>query len=137
VSAAAALIALAVGFGGVLFGALLARRNDRRSRTDELLAGAVNDAVEAISRVAASNSTDKKAQTEYGAALSRIAVHGTPPVVAAWRVFQDEANTGTVVGRKRLVAAIQATRAQLGHGQASGSDLGILLFGVGPPQVRD
>jgi hypothetical protein len=35
----AALIALAVGFGGVLLGATLTRRTDRRSRGDELLCG--------------------------------------------------------------------------------------------------
>jgi hypothetical protein len=59
----AALIALAVGFGGVLLGATLTRRNDRRSRGDELLAEAANDAIRAIAHVAASNSTDAQAQT--------------------------------------------------------------------------
>jgi hypothetical protein len=54
----AALIALAVGFGGVLLGAALTRRNDRRARGDELLAEAANDTIRAIAHVAASNSTD-------------------------------------------------------------------------------
>ena len=49
----AALIALAIGFGGVVLGARLTRRNDRRSRADDLLARALSDAVAAISDVAA------------------------------------------------------------------------------------
>lgn len=68
---AAVLITPAVGVGGLLLGALLARRNDRRSRTDELLAEASNDAVRAIAHVASSNSTDAQAQTDYASAVSR------------------------------------------------------------------
>lgn len=128
VDVAAALIALAVGFGGVLLAAVLTRRNDRRSRGDELLAEAANDAIRAIARVAASNSTDAKAQADYGSAVSRVAMHGRPSVVAAWRSFQDNATTETKEGRTLMVAAIQATRAQLGHGPASDADLHVLLL---------
>ncbi|HEY5193609.1 MAG TPA: hypothetical protein VIJ39_07025 [Solirubrobacteraceae bacterium] len=131
---AAALIALAVGFGGVLLGAVLTRRNDRGSRADQLLAEAANDAVRAIAYVAASNSTDAEAQTHYASAVSRVAMHATPSVVAAWRSFQDDATTETTEGRTRMVAAIQATRAQLGHGSASDADLHVLLFGPGGPR---
>lgn len=46
-----AVIALVVGFGGVVLGALLTRRNERRSRADALLAQALSDAVAAISEV--------------------------------------------------------------------------------------
>jgi len=133
VDAGAALIALAVGFGGVLLGAVLTRRNDRRSHTDVLLAEAANDAVRAIASVAASNSTDAAAQTRYASAVARLAMHGTPPVVAAWRSFQDNATTETTEGRNRMLEAVQATRAQLGHGPASETDLHVLLFGPGGP----
>jgi len=134
VDTVAALIALAVGFGGVLLGAILTRRNDRQSRTDALLAEAANDAIHAIAYVAASNSTDSPAQTRYASAVSRVAMHGTPSVVAAWRRFQDDATTETIQGRDRLVAAIQATRSQLGHGSASDADLHVLMFGPGGPR---
>jgi hypothetical protein len=134
VDATAALIALAVGFGGVLLGAALTRRNDRRSRGDELLAEAANDAIRAIAHVAASNSADAQAQTDYASAVSRVAMHGTPPVVAAWRSFQDNATTETPEGRALMVAAIQGTRTQLGHGPASDGDLHVLLFGPGGPR---
>jgi len=134
VDAAAALIALAVGFGGVLLGAALTRRNDRRSHADALLAEAANDAIRAIAGVAASNSTDAQAQTRYASAVSGVAMHATPSVVAAWRSFQDNATTETAEGRARMVAAIQATRVQLGHGSASDADLHVLLFGPGGPR---
>jgi hypothetical protein len=131
---AAVLLAPAAAFAGVLLGAALTRRNDRRSRSDELLAEAVNDAVRAIAHVAASNSTDHQAQTDYAGAISRVAMHGGPSVVGDWRSFQDNATTETIEGRALLVAAVQATRKQLGHGPASDSDLNVLLFGPGGPQ---
>lgn len=134
VDAAAAIIAFAVGLGGVLLGAVLTRRNDRRSRTDALLADAANDAIRAIAYVAGSNSTDAQAQADYASAVSRVAMHATPPVVASWRSFQNDATTETTDGRARMVAAIQATRAQLGHGSASDADLHVLLFGPGGPR---
>jgi hypothetical protein len=136
VDAIAALIALAVGFGGVLLGAALTRRNDRRSHADALLSEAANDARRAIAQVAASNSTDAQAQTAYASSVSRVAMHGSPSVVAAWRSFQDDATTETGEGRARMVAAIQATRAQLGDGAASDADLHALLFGPGGPRRR-
>jgi hypothetical protein len=72
--------------------------------------------------------------TDYASAVSRVAMHGTPPVVAAWRSFQDNATTETPEGRALMVAAIQATRTQLGHGPASDGDLHVLLFGPGGPR---
>ncbi len=137
-SAVAALIALAVGFGGVLLGAALTRRNDRRSRADVLLAEAANDAIRAVAYVAMSNTTDVEAQARYASAVSRVAMHATPSVVAAWRSFQDDATTKTADGCARMVAAVQATRAQLGHSQASDHDLNVLLFGPrGPHSNRE
>jgi hypothetical protein len=129
VNVVAALIALAIGFGGVLLGARLTRRNDRRSRADDLLARALSDAVAAISDVAAG--TVPNAMASYGAAVARIALHGPPEVVQAWRYFQDDATTATEDGRERLVTALQAARKQLGHGQVSDGELHVLLFGPG------
>jgi hypothetical protein len=137
VNIAAALIALAVGFGGVLLGATLTRRNDRRSRADDLLARALSDAVAAISDVAAG--TVPNAMASYGSAVARIALHAPPEVVEAWRLFQDNATTTTEDGRARLVTAMQAARKQLGHGPVSDQSVHILLFGpdgVGPVEFE-
>jgi hypothetical protein len=137
VNVAAALIALAIGFGGVVLGARLTRRNDRRSRADDLLARALSDAVAAISDVAAG--TVPNAMASYGSAVARIALHGPPEVVQAWRYFQDDATTATEDGRSRLVTALQAARKQLGHGSVSDRELHVLLFGpggVGPVEFQ-
>lgn len=135
-SAAVDVTALIVGLGGVALGALLTalltRRNERRSRGDDLLAQAANDAIDAISQVAGGTSPD--AQARYASAVSRVALHAAPQVVEAWRRFQDDATTETDDGRARMVTAIQSTRAQLGHGYASDADLHVLLFGPGGPR---
>jgi hypothetical protein len=133
VSVAAALVALVVGIGGVVLGALLTRRNERRSRADDLLAQALNDAVAAISEVA-SGSGD--AQALYASAVSRVALHAPPDVVESWRHFQDDATTATKDGRARLVTAIQSARMQLGHGSVPDADLHVLLFGPGDGSAR-
>jgi len=130
VSAAAALVAVAVGFGGVVLGALLARRNERRSRSDVLLVEALNDATAAIAEAAVGT---EGAQQRYASALARIGLHGSPEVVTAFRVFQDDATTLTEDGRDRLVAALQVARRRLGHGAVSELDLQVLLFGPGGP----
>jgi hypothetical protein len=132
VDATAALIALVVGFGGVVLGALLTRRNERRSRADDLLAQALNDAIAAIADVATGTSVD--AQARYASAVSRVALHALPEVVQSWRHFQDDATTETDDGRARLVAALQSARVQLGHGHAAEADLRVLLFGPGEPK---
>jgi hypothetical protein len=129
VDVATALIALVVGFGGVVLGALLTRRNERQSRADALLAQALSDAVAAISEVAFHESRDALAR--YGSAVSRVGLHGTPEVVEAWRRFQDDATTVTEDGRSRLVVAIQAARTQLGQGAVTDANLHVLLFGPG------
>jgi hypothetical protein len=127
-----------VGFIGIVLGAaltaLLTRQNKRRSHADELLAQAVNDAIDAIAAVAAGISPD--AQARYASAVSRVALHGSPQVVAAWRTFQDDATSETDDGRRRLVTAVQSVRAQLGHGNAADSDLHVLMFGPGGPRRR-
>jgi hypothetical protein len=128
VSAATALVALIVGFGGVILGALLTRRNERRLRADDLLAQALNDAVAAISEVAGGSGD---ARALYASAVSRVALHAPPDVVESWRRFQDDATTTTEDGRTRLVAAIQSARTQLGHDPVPDADLHILLFGSG------
>jgi hypothetical protein len=126
-----AVIALVVGFGGVVLGAMLTRRNERQSRADALLAQALNDAVAAISEVA--HHTSPEALARYASAVSRIALHAPPEIVEAWRRFQNDATTVTEDGRVRLVAAIQAARGQLGHGSATDTDVYVLLFGHDSP----
>lgn len=126
-----ALIALVVGFGGVGLGALLTRRNERRSRAEGLLTQALNDPVAAIAEIAAGGGKD--AQAHYASASARIALHGPPEVVEPWRRFQDEGNTNTERGRACMMAAVQAARKALGHGAVSDADLRVLLFGPGRP----
>jgi hypothetical protein len=125
-----------VGLVGVVLGAaltaLLTRRNERLSHADELLAQATNDAIDAIANVAAGTAHDSQAR--YASAVSRIALHGSPHVVATWRRFQDDATSETDDGRSRLVAAVQSVREQLGHGNASAADLRVLMFGPGGPR---
>jgi hypothetical protein len=115
--------AVIVGFVGIALGAaltaLLTRQNERRSHADELLAQAVNDAIDAIAAVAAGSSPDALAC--YASAVSRVALHGT---------------TRTDDGRRRLVTAVQSVRAQLGHGNTADSDLHVLMFGPGGPRRR-
>lgn len=129
-----------VGFGGVALGtaltALLARSNERRARRDEPLADAANDAIDAIAEVAAG--TSREALAHYASAVSRVALHGSPEVIATWRCFQADATSKTDDGRRRLVAAVQAVRSQLGHGAATDADLYVLMFGQGRPRpARD
>ena len=122
-----ALATFAIGLGGVALGALLARRNEKRARTDRLLAEALNDAIAAIAEVA--GGTGPEAQTRYASAVGRIALHASPTVVAAFRRFQDDATTTTPDGRARLIVAVQRARLELGHETVDGDDLGVLLFG--------
>jgi hypothetical protein len=132
VSVVAALVAVAVGFGGVALGALLGRRNEHRSRSDALLVDALNDAVAAIAEAAVGT---EGAQQRYASAVSRIGLHAPPEVVRAFRAFQDDATTLTQDGRDRLVAAFQVARQRLGHGEVSGLDLRVLLFGPDGPSA--
>jgi len=125
------VITAIVGFGGVALGALLTawltRRNERRSRAEDLLVQALNDAVAAIAEVA--HGGDRDAQAHYASASSRVALHGPREVVEVWRRFQDEGNTNTEAGRASLLAAVQAARRNLGHEPVSDADLRVLLFG--------
>jgi hypothetical protein len=95
---------LVVGFGGVGLGALLTRRNERRSRAEGLLTQALNDAVAAIAEVASGGGDE--AQAHYASASARIALHGPPEVVEPWRRFQDEGTTNTEQGRACMMAAV-------------------------------
>jgi hypothetical protein len=126
-----AIVAAASALLGVSLGALLNRRNEKRAQADRLLVDALNDAVAAIADVA--QTQGREAQARYGSAVGRIALHASPPVVAAFRRFQDDANTTTTDGRSRLLAAIQVARHELGHESADEGDLGVLLFGPGGP----
>jgi type II secretory pathway pseudopilin PulG len=123
-----AVIALIAGIGGVGLGAMLSRRNERRAQAERLLVEALNDAVRAIASVAGGQGPE--AQRLYAAAVSRVALHGSPTVITAFRRFQDDATTVTDEGRNRLLEAIRAARIELGHRAANDEDLWVLLFGA-------
>lgn len=125
------LVTFIVGLGGVLLGGYLARHNDRISRREQLLINGLNDAISAIAVI---STGDKSGEARYASATSRIALHGSPTVVAAFRHFQDVADTSLTEGRSRLIAAIQQARSELGHGDASNGDIAILLFGKSLPR---
>lgn len=127
---AAVLIGLVVGFGGVLLGAQLTRRNERRSTADDLLAQALSDAIAAIADVAMGD-TSKEALSRYASAMARIGLHAPPEVMRAWRQFQDDPHTATAERQAKLVAAMQVARTRLGHAPVSDEDLDVLLFGAG------
>lgn len=118
---------------GIVVGAVLARRNARRSHADELLADALNDLVSAIADVAGG---DADAQRRYASATSRIALHGSPELVEAFRAFQRNANTGTDDGRRRLIAALQAGREELGRRRVDDDAARVLLFGADDARDR-
>ena len=137
----AAAVTFVIGVGGVALGALLARQNERRAQGDRLLVEALDDAVDAITAVAGitarrytydpARDDDRlgAAQLRYASAVSRVALHGSPSVVAALRRFQDDATTATDEGRARLLAAMQTARVELGRERADDGDLAVLLFG--------
>lgn len=86
------VLPIIVGLAGIFIGALLTRRNARIDHADKLLADALNDLVAAIADVAGG---DVEAQRRYAAATSRIVLHGSPQLVAAFRAFQDDATTAS------------------------------------------
>lgn len=127
-----ALITFAVGLGGVALGGWLARRNEKRAYGERLLVEALNDAVTAIADVAGDGGGG--AQNRYASAASRIALHASPAVLAKFREFQDDPTTTSMDGRRRLIAALQEARRELGHGHAKDDDLAVLLFGGTEPE---
>jgi hypothetical protein len=130
----AALITFAVGLGGVMLGGLLARRNEKRAYGERLLVEALDDAATAIAHVAGGEG--KSAQNRYASAVSRIALHASPDVIAKFRQFQDDATTATSDGRARFIDAVQEARRELGHGHVADEDLAVLLFGNTQPEER-
>ncbi|MGN6258347.1 MAG: hypothetical protein ACTHN3_11450 [Solirubrobacterales bacterium] len=124
--------ALAAGVAGVALGAWLARRNEKQAATERLLVEAINDLVDAVAGVAQGV---PNAQAQYGSALARVALQGSPEVVRAFRHHQEEATTITPEGRRRLIAAIQQARKELGHQPLDDRDLEVMLFG--PPSQRE
>lgn len=115
------------GLVGIVLGALLTRRNARRDHADKLLADALNDLVSAIAEVA---NGDQQAQRRYASSTSRIVLHGSPALVAAFREFQTDPTTGSSDGRRRLVKALQAARQELGREPVDEEAAALLLFGV-------
>lgn len=124
--------ALAAGVVGVALGAWLGRRNEKQAATERLLVEAVNDLVDAVAGVAQGV---PNAKAQYGSALARIALQGSTEVVQAFCYHQEEATTVTPEGRRRLIAAIQQARKELGHQPLDERDLEVLLFG--PPSQRE
>ena len=119
-------IGVVAGVGGVIVGGFLSRRNEREAQSERLLIEALNDAVSAIAEVAGG---DQTAQRRYASAVLRIALHSPPPVLLKFRSFQDIATTETQEGQELLVAAVQAARLALDHGDVPDGDIAILLFG--------
>ncbi|MGB0871995.1 MAG: hypothetical protein ACPGWS_03625 [Solirubrobacterales bacterium] len=126
-------------FGGAFFASKLARRNTRLAESDRLLCEAVNDAVAAISDVAALNRHGRthvdpvasmQAQARYGSAMSRVAIHASPEVIEAFAKFQRNADTGTAAGRKSLIDATNAARRSMGRADAPEEALSTLHFGA-------
>jgi hypothetical protein len=125
------ITAVAAGVVGVALGAWLARRNEKRAATDRLLVEAVSDVVDGIAGVAQGI---PDAQARYAAALARVALHGSPEVVRAFSHHQEDATTITPEGRRRLIAAMQQARLELGRQRLDEQDLEVMLFG--PPSQR-
>lgn len=120
------MVALVVAVAGGVIGAGLARRNEKRAHADRLLADALDDLVGAIADVAAG---DQDALRRYAAATSRLVLHGSSTLVEAFRLFQVEPTTGTTDGRRRLIAALQAARRELGRPNIDEEAASMLLFG--------
>lgn len=118
--------ALAGGVVGVALGGWLARRNEKRATTERLLVEAVSDVVDGIAGVAQGVAG---ARARYAAALARVALHGSPEVVRAFRYHQEDGTTITSEGRRRLIAAMQQARLELGRQKLDERDLEVLLFG--------
>jgi len=129
-----AVVAVVSALGGVSLGAVLTRRNEKRAQAERLLVEALNDAAAAIAEVAQDESPGARAR--YASAVARIALHGSPLMVATFRRFQDDATTETIDGRSRLLAAMMVARTGLCHQEAAEDDLAVLFFGPGPPRAR-
>jgi len=125
--------ALAAGVVGVALGAWLTRRNEKRATTERLLVEAVSDVVDGIAGVA---HDIPDAQARYAAALARVALHGSPEIVRAFSYHQEDATTITPEGRRRLIAAMQQARLELGHQRLDERNLEVLLFGPLPPSAK-
>lgn len=121
------VVSVLAGLVGIVVGAVLARRNAREEHADKLLADALNDLVSAIADVAGG---DADARRRYASAISRIALHGSPDLVEAFRAFQRNPTTCTDDGRRRLIAALQAGREELGRRRIDDDAARVLLFGV-------
>jgi hypothetical protein len=110
----------------------LARHNEKRATAERLLVEALNDLVSGIADTA---NGVAGAQARYASATSRVGLHGSRQVAAAFRRFQEHGTTGTTAGRDALIEAMQAARRELGLEDADADDLAILLFGAG--RARD
>lgn len=128
-----AAVSILAALVGVAVGAVFARRNARSDHADKLLADALNDMVAAIADVAAG---DESAQRRYASATSRIALHGSPELIAIFGEWQRHATTLTDDGRARLIAALQASRRELGRPPIDEDTARLLLFGPKRDDLR-
>lgn len=119
--------------GGVALGALLTRRNEKRATNERLLTEALNEIVGGIADAA---NNIPGAQARYASGMNRLALHGDPDLVRAFREWQEHADTGTNEGRMTLTAAVQEARRRLGQGKLEDEDVRVLLFGPQAPKAR-
>ncbi len=132
------MIASGAALIGVIFGALLNRRNEKQAEADRLLVSALNDAMIAIAEAAQGG--NREAMSRYASAMARIALYASPTLVTAFCRFQDEANTVTAEGRRLLIDVVLAVRHELGKQPTERSDIEKLVFrrqdSTSEPDVR-
>lgn len=128
-----AIVASSSALVGVLLGAWVTRRNDKRAATDRLLVETLNEIVGGISDSA---SGVPGAQARYATAMAQLALHGSPEVVRAFRQFQDLGETISNEGREILAQALFAARKELGRNAIDADDAYVLLFGSATQAMR-
>ncbi len=125
---AQALIALTAGVGGVVLGAFLSRRNEKRAAVDRLLVEALNDLV---AGVADSANGVKGADARCASAIARLGLHGSPEIVVALQRFREHDTTCTADGRAALIHVFTTARRELGQRRIDDAQLAVLLFTEG------
>lgn len=121
--------ALVVGIVVGAWGSWLTRRNEKKATAERLLVEALNDVVGGVSDVV---SKVPGAQARFGSAMSRIGLYGSPELVRAFRLHQEDGTTITPEGRRLFMAALQQARVDLGYPTLDEDDLAAILFGAQP-----
>jgi hypothetical protein len=96
------------------------------------LVEALNDVVGGVSDVV---SRVPNAKARFASAMSRIGLYGSPELVRAFRLHQEDGTTITPEGRRLFMVALQQARVDLGYPKLDEDDLAVVLFGTrpGPP----